>query len=623
MGTHLLAAADPGPYRRAMHGLTRAWILPDAGEGAAPLKDRVLAARGLHDEQVRRRFLHPRFDDLRDPGDLPGLDEVAGHLVDAVRAQRKVAIYGDYDVDGLTASAILHRVITAAAPGAEPRIHVPHRLDDGYGLSVASLEQLHTEGVEVVVTVDCGVTAVAEAAAARDLGLVLLITDHHALREDGRLPDAVAIAHPGLPGHDYPFPGFSGAGVAWVLARRFAYRWCGEGVISACLQEAIEEALPMAALGTVADVMPLTGENRVLVAAGLGLLPNTLHAGLRALLAECDLVGANGKEAPPIDTEAVAFRLAPRLNAAGRMGDAEKALGLLTAARCDDEAAVTKLDEAAADLTRMNTRRQGIQRSVLAEASEMAEAAGMTETDRRIIVLANPGWHRGVIGIVCANLVDRFGRPTILMEQDGSRCRGSARSIEGYSILDALVAHAPMLTSYGGHSAAAGLEVHVDQLAEFTESITAHANDAIEPGRIDRPPQVVDAEATLPECTLEAIHDLAGMAPFGRGNPEPVLLLRDLVVARAASPMGARSAHLRMRVRPAGAAGSGLRAVWWRQGKHVATLPAGVSLDAIVSPRINRYMGRRSVELHVVDVRLSTAEVTSPSTRPSAARRGP
>ena len=575
-----------------MQGLTRRWKLGDGHRGPAgeSLLARVLAVRGLDDPSAIEGFLTPSMGETHDPGLLAGIDAAAGRLVEAVRNDEPVVIYGDYDVDGITATAILWHVIRTVAPDAPLRSYVPHRLEEGYGLNADALRSLAGDGAAVIVSVDCGITAIDEAELARELGVDLIITDHHTpATDDGGnvvLPAAHSIVHPGLPGGDYPTTDLCGAGVAFKLACRFARTWCGSDRVSTALQHVLTDSLSLVALGTIADVMPLTGENRVLAGLGLRRIRSTKLAGLQALIEASGLAGED------IDTEGVGFRLAPRINAAGRMGHASEAVQLLTEADGDEAESI------AAALCTLNDERQRTEREILEQAIEMAKAAGMTEPGRRIIVLAHPDWHVGVLGIVCSRLVERFGRPAILMQEIDGLCRGSARSIDGYSIHEGLTACREHLVGYGGHAAAAGLSLDATQLGVFTDAITTHANAAI--GREDLVPWlVIDADAALSEIDAGPVLELDRMAPFGRGNARPRFRIRDLRITEI-KPMGRDNSHLSLRL--AGDGGRGVRAVWWKQGERADALADGMRVDVVARANLNRWRNNVTAELEILDL---------------------
>ncbi len=588
-----------------MRGLTRRWLFrgtPDNSSGSLPPQNaldlppvvrRVLAARGMHDAETILRFCEPKLTHLYDPALMPNIDTAATRLVDAVRRDELIAIYGDYDVDGITATAILYHIIKTVQPKARITTYVPHRLDEGYGLNCDALRQLKSDGVDLVISVDCGVTASQSAKTARDIGLDLIITDHHNLPPNGApLPDAVAVVHPRLPTADtpYPFGDLCGAGVAFKLAWRFATTWCNSERVSEQLQKALLHMLPLVALGTIADVAPLVDENRVLTAYGLRFIKHTPLPGLRAL------IEASGLMDEKIDSEKVGFVLGPRLNACGRMGHAADAVRMLTDAPADEAIAI------AHRLTELNRQRQNIEQQILDQASRMAEDRGMTASDRRMIALAHESWHPGVVGIVCSRLVERFGRPAILLQRLEDICKGSARSIEGYSIHDGIAAGARYLTTFGGHSMAAGLSLVPTYLEPFVEVITEHANRHITADQLT-PALTIDCDALLGELDLATVRRLHALSPFGRGNRAPTLRVRNIVVAEPPRQIGSQGKHLSLRLREDGPASRRwLRAVWWNAGERAADLAAGMRLDVVIEPKLNAWNGRVNVEAELRDV---------------------
>ena len=599
-----------------MRGLTRRWIGAEEAERAAGgpgsgLVERVLAARGLTDAGERERFLNPTLHMLHDPSGIPDLDAAAARVLGACRGGEKVVIYGDYDADGVTASAVLVRALRAIAPGADVSAYIPHRLDEGYGLNGDALRELAASGARVVVSVDCGVTAVAEARLAKNLGLELIITDHHnppASMED--LPDAMVL-HPRRPDSAYPFGELCGAGVAFKLAWRLATLSCGSERVPAALRETLLELLGLAALGTVADVVPLVDENRAIAAFGLRRLASSSIPGVRALV-EASSVGRGG-----VDAEAAGFRLGPRLNAAGRLGHARDALELLLT---DDAPRAAAL---AAELDALNTERRSIERRIADEAGAMAERAGMTGGGRRAIVLASEGWHAGVIGIVCSRLVERYGRPVVLLQREGGVCKGSCRSVEGFNIAGALGGCAEHLLTHGGHDMAAGLSLEEASLEAFREAFCAAADAALTEDDLS-PGTRVDASASPEELTVDHARGLARLAPFGRSNPAPTLLVRGSRLAEDAGVMGAHGRHGQLRLERAGGA---VRCVAWNWGERVEThareLRRGAEIDALVRLKLNEWRGRVSAECEVLDLRLAGApEVAAPAgagvSRPSS-----
>ncbi len=581
-----------------MRGLRRRWVLrePAAAPPTASSADRtslarrVLHARGITTAEAIDRFCHPKLTHLHDPSLLPGLDEAADRLVRAVRAGETIAIYGDYDVDGITATAILFHVIRAVAPETRLITYVPHRLEEGYGLNAEALLRLRRDGASLVVTVDCGITAAEEVHVARQAGLEVIITDHHNLPGDGRPWPEALLVHPRLPGSTYPCGDLCGAGVAFKLAWRFATTWSRSDRVPDTLRQMLLDLLPLVALGTIADVVPLVDENRVLAAYGLQVIKQTPLVGLRALIEAADLMDER------IDCEKVGYVLGPRLNACGRMGHAAEAVRLLTAAAPAEAATIAR------GLSDQNRERQRVERAITDDAMRKAEEAGMTADDRRAIVLADPAWHPGVIGIVCSRLVERYGRPAILLEHGPELCRGSARSIDGYSISSALEACAEHLVSYGGHDAAAGLALEPDDLDAFTAALIAHANEHIAVEHLT-PVIRIDCDVQIDELDLAAVRELALLAPFGRGNSRPSVRVRDVTIAEDPRPMGAEGRHLQLRFRQDRDGRRRLvRGVWWNAGSLATRLATGMRLDIVIEPRVNEWRGRVTVEGIVRDV---------------------
>jgi len=583
-------SSDPS---RTSAGLTRRWRLAsDLGPGDGDVVGRVLAARGLIDPDEARAFLEPRLTDLHDPSLIPDLDRAAERLLGALRRREPVVIWGDYDVDGVTAAAILKHTAAAVAPDAPVRAYIPHRMDEGYGLNADGLRALADDGARVVVTVDCGVTATDEARLARELGVDLIVTDHHTPPStEADLPDAYAVVHPGRPDSAYPFPELTGAGVAYKLAWRLATLAARSERVPAPIRDLLIEMLAPAAMGTIADVAPLVGENRVIARFGLRRVRATPLLGLRALIEASGLAGER------IGTEEVGFRLAPRLNACGRMGHAREALELLLTT---DPARAAHL---AQRLTRLNDERRRVESAITTQAARRAEDAGMTGDAAHAIVLADPGWHAGVIGIVCSRLVERFHVPAVLLQDAGDRLHGSCRSVDGLDIHAALSDCRAHLTTFGGHAMAAGLSLAADRLGAFTEAFTRAVERRRPPG--PRTPVItVDCDAALDELTVPAVRRLTDLGPFGRGNPRPRVRLAGLRLTEPPRALGAGGAHLKLTV---GAGGRAMRLVAWGWGERRAELHTGATIDAVVEPRINAWRGVETVEPHLSDLAVRDA----------------
>ncbi len=593
-------AATPHPVGTAQddRGMLFRWSprAPGAPAQGVSLLDRVLSARGIVGEQAAGAYLHPSLGHLHDPSLIPGLDRAAERILAALERGERIAIYGDYDADGATATAILFHTMTAirpqAAPGAESEgqivCYVPHRIDEGYGLHEDAIASLAEDGCTLIVSVDCGITAVGPAAVARKLGVDLIITDHHnPPANEAELPDAFAIVHPRAPGSAYPFEGLCGAGVAYKLAWRMCTMKSGSAKVEPGLRALLIELLALAALGSVADVVPLTDENRAIAKFGLGRIQGSPLGGLRALVEACDL--ANEK----VKADDVAFRLAPRINACGRLGHARDTVELLTTASGE------RAEALAAQLARQNDQRRRVEKAIFDQACELAEASGMTGDSRRAIVLAHEDWHPGVVGIVCSRLVERFARPVILMQRAGELTGGSGRSIDGFSLHAALTDCADLLAGYGGHDMAAGLRLQTSNLETFTERFIERTNAELAPHDLVRTTRY-DAEATLGELTIDSINELARMEPFGRDNPPVQVRLRGLRVSVLPRFFGAAGDHARLTVTDGRQT---VQLLGWRWAERVQGISPGAMIEAIVTPGLNRWNGICRVEPILVDLR--------------------
>lgn len=553
--------------------------------GVAPLIAQVLWNRGLTDPTQARAFLQPRLSDLHDPRELPGCSSAARRIAQAVRKGEPIAVYGDYDVDGMTAIAILHACLKLV--GCPVRYYVPHRLEEGYGVSAEALRSLIAEGAKLIVTVDCGIGAAEIFSEAAGRGAEFIVTDHHALGE--RLPDATAVVHPLLSegGRTYPNPDLCGAGVAFKLAWQVARELCGETRVDEPMREFLLEATCLAALGTIADVVPLTGENRVLATFGLRGLPSVRHVGLRALLESAGLAETS------LDAYHVGFVLAPRLNAAGRMGHAAQAVELLTTSDA------ARAREIALWLAARNTERQKVERAIFEEARERVVARRWNESDRRAIVLASENWHGGVIGIVASRLVEEFSRPTILIALNGDGIgQGSGRSVPGFHLAEALAACGEHLLSHGGHAMAGGLKICREKIDGFTEAFEEYACRCLSPEQLI-PRRRIDAETTLGALGYSVVDLLEKMAPFGAGNPRPVLAVRGCRLACPPRRMGRSGQAVSLLLSQNKTA---LRAVGFDMGDLADHLLGQETIDVAAEPMLNTYQGRTTVELRLRDV---------------------
>ena len=549
----------------------------------------LLICRGIADPQQVRQFLDSRLSDLRAPELLPGCSAAAERLHCALQQGKRIVVYGDYDVDGMSATAIMRQCLKLL--GGNVGYHVPNRLEEGYGLNAEAITRLAAEKAELLVTVDCGIASVREAEVARECGLELIITDHH---EPGpALPQAAAIVHPRLPGASYPFGGLSGAGVALKVAWAVCQQASGATRVAPVMRDFLVRAVGLAALGTIADVVPLVDENRVLVRHGLATLTQATWPGLAALI---KVAGLSDKAR--LDAEDVAFQLAPRLNAAGRLGQAPLAVELLETDRPD------RALELAQYIDRLNVSRQSLERSIYLAANKQIKEHFDLEHDAAL-VLADHGWHPGVLGIVAGRLAERHHRPVVLIAWDQLGVRpgtGSARSIPGFHLHAALQACGEHLVAHGGHAAAAGLSIEQCNLEAFRASFNEYTAACW--GDADRTAELwIDAEAPLSAFTVEVVEQAERLAPFGCGNARPLLCASGVTLAGPPQPLGSSGRHLAVRLAQHDIT---LRAVAFGRDDWAEPLAAVQGpLDVAFRPTVNRFRGRRNVELHLVDWRLA------------------
>jgi single-stranded-DNA-specific exonuclease len=540
-----------------------------------PTVARLLCLRGMPDPEMASRFLSPSLDHLHDPFRLAGMHTAVERIERALANKERIAIHGDYDVDGITSTVILRRALEML--GGEVVHFIPERLRDGYGLQPAAIERLHAEGVHLIVSVDCGIRATEATLRARELGVDLIITDHH--EPEGTLPPALAVINPKRHDCSYPDKNLAGVGVALKLVQALCAR--------ADRAKWLPAFVKIAAIGTLADVVPLVGENRVIAKLGLGSLSRGRHTvGLRSLLEASGLAGKT------IDSYQVGFILAPRVNAAGRMSTPDIATRLLLA---NDESLVEEARALAQQLNDENLRRQN------EEADLVAQAKKAIETDpaigaHNVLVVGGDGWHRGVIGIAASKLVDQFNKPAIVLSVDGSVAHGSCRSIPAFDMLDALERCADLFLRFGGHKQAAGLTMDAEKVPEFRARINAHADEVLDPDDL-RPRLRIDAALSLRSITQDLVDGLNALAPFGLANPRPVFHAMPVEIVDGPRPIKDR--HLKMTFRQDGRS---FRAIAWRAAERAAFLTenrAGVNLA--FSLEQNEYQGETYLELSVAD----------------------
>lgn len=580
------------------------------------LVERLLQARGLALSE-RDKFLLPTMEHLEGLEQMPGAQKVAARLLAALRRDASIAIHGDYDADGVCAAALLLHALRAIQPSARLQILIPHRVLDGFGIAEEAVNRLSESGVEVIVTVDCGANSPAAAKRARELGIELLITDHHEpkLNADGsqQWPDAAAIAHPHLHGRSPEAHLPSGSGVAWMVAQALV-REANAGGTSPHPQQLmmLTQLLGLVAIGTIADVMPLLGDNRTLTACGIRTLRSTRLTGLRALL---QVPSHKHRE---FDCQFIGWKLGPSINASGRMGHAQPMADLLAAPMSEPDSAVPASLRAIAEQAVIdNQMRREATATLEAAALEQLEQSDHSEQSdqskksqpqeiRGAIVLADPSWPLGILGLGCARLADRFGVPAVLLTEletaDGALLKGSCRSVLGYSILEGLRSCADLLVSFGGHPGAAGVSLKPADLSAFRKRLTAHALAGM-PERNSGVPvtQLFDAVAQLHEVSdVNQLRELARMAPFGAGNPLPVLRLDNLTI-EVARTMGADASHLSLDVKSPGNSPRLMRCVWFGAGNRVGKFVRGRRINLLARASINSYNGKETPQLQLVD----------------------
>ena len=550
-----------------------------AALGVAPIVARLLCQRGLGDPEQAARFLNPCLDQLHDPMALADMRVAVDRLMAAVARKERVAIHGDYDVDGVTSTVILRRALELL--GGDVVHFIPERMTDGYGLQPSAIERLHAEGVSVIVSVDCGIRGNDAARRARELGVDLIITDHH--EPAAELPPALAVINPKRRDCTYPDKYLAGVGVALKLVQALCQRMQRTSWLPGFIK--------VAAIGTLADVVPLVGENRVIASLGLDLLSRGPHrVGLRALL---DVAGLAGKT---IDSYHISFMVAPRVNAAGRMSTPDIAARLLLAS---DEAMGDEARELALRLDGENVRRQEEEAEILAAAKKIVQTDPEVGA-RSVLVVAGDLWHRGVIGIVASKLVDAFHRPAIVLSVEGDLAHGSCRSIPRFDMLGALERCAPLMTRFGGHKQAAGLTIEASRIRALRLAVNAIADESLGPEDLS-PRLLIDGDLAFRGITDGVAGDVAALAPFGSGNPRPVFAARRVEIIDG--PRTLKERHLKMSLRQDGRI---FRAIAWRAAERHDHLAAHrAALDVAFSLEQNRYNGETYVELTLADVRKS------------------
>ncbi|MGD2095016.1 MAG: single-stranded-DNA-specific exonuclease RecJ [Phycisphaerales bacterium] len=550
----------------------------------SPLLAQVLINRGIDDAQSASVFLRPKLTNLIDPDQMPGITPAVHRIEHAITNKEKITVYGDYDVDGITGVAILWQVLKLL--DADVDYYIPHRIDEGYGLNTEAVRALADSGSKLVVTVDCGITACDSAELAGQLGLDLIITDHH--QPGSELPLAAAIVHPALE-ESYPNQDSAGAMVAFKLAWAIANEFNSGKKLEPRLRDFMINATSLAAMGTIADVVDLRGENRVLTSYGLKTLPESKLSGIQALI---ESVGLTGHK---LDSYHIGFRLAPILNASGRMGHARLAVELLTS---DGQLRSMQIAEY---LKEQNSQRQQYERKIFKQACEMIVKRNLHHPDRKSIVLVNENWHNGVIGIVASRIVDKFYRPTIMFNsgttEDGI-AQGSARSIQDFCLLSAIKACSKHLVSFGGHKMAAGIKIETDKIDLFAAEFEAYAKQNLDEKDVSARLHI-DAVAPLSDFSLEAVDELQMLGPFGQGNPQPVFATKGARLAGPPRRVGSGREHLQLAITDNT---NTIRCIGFRFGKLEKKLLEQEFFNVAYQPQLNTYNGNTNVEFVLTDV---------------------
>jgi single-stranded-DNA-specific exonuclease len=544
--------------------------------GVSPVIAALLINRGFSDPASARGFLKPSLDDLHEPLLLKDAERAVERILAAIENKEKILIWGDYDVDGTTGTVVLRKALEMI--GAETGFHVPNRFTEGYGLNIPALEKAKERGFSLVITVDCGSTAFEPIQWAADNGMDVIVTDHHLTKDEG-LPAAYAVVNPNQPGCEYPDKNLAGVGVAFKLAHALL-RVRGR-------EKTVPGFLKMVAIGTVADIMKLSGENRAIVKLGLLDLPRAQNLGLKALMevAECR---------SEMTSYHIGFRIAPRINAAGRMDVARHVVELFEAQTFE------KARELANLLNSRNLERQKIQREITERAMlEYVESGGSTNQSH-VAVVAGEGWHRGVIGLAASRITEKLHRPSIVISVEHGIGHGSARSINGYHLLEGLNSCGELFEQFGGHAAAAGLKIKQDNIALLRERINAHAAENLE-GEDLSPEIAIDAQLSTASLNLKLVEEMRMLEPFGAGNPKPVFATRGLVLAEA--PFVMKEKHLKLRL--VADDGRQFEAVWWDgvEKSHGLSLDAQAKIEVAYTPEANTWQGNTRLQLVIEDAR--------------------
>ena len=544
-----------------------------------PLVGQLLLNRGFEDVEKALGFINCHLGDLTDPYLLHGMDRAVGRIVDALDREEKVLVYGDYDVDGVTATSLI--LLFLRDLGFSTYYYIPNRVEEGYGVNRESLRKFGEQGIGLVITVDCGISSVGEIAFAKSLGMDVIVTDHH--EPPGTLPEAVALINPLLPDCSFPYKSLAGVGLAFYLVAGLRKGLRDRGFFENREEPSLVDYLDLVAVGTIADIVPLTGINRILVRAGLEQVNLNPRLGIKTLLDVC------GVGQGQVDSSSVAYRLAPKINAAGRLSDASAGVRLLTTDNSEDAVRL------AGYLDVENVERQRIEEKIHSEAVDQILSGGMLE-GRRSIVLSSADWHPGVVGIVASRLMERYYRPTVLLCLENGVLKGSARGIPKFHLFQGLSRCRELLLEFGGHKYAAGVKLDPEKIDRFRERFEEVVREMV-PEDDFIPVMTLDAVTRLEELGLAEVYKFQSLSPFGAGNPEPVVLLKEVEVI---DPRVVGGDHLSFSVKQNG---TSVGAIAFRQAHEMEKLSE--SMDLAVVPEIQTWKGVTRVKLRVRGMRPS------------------
>lgn len=542
-----------------------------------PIITAILLNRGISEDKIKAYFTKS-MRDVINPLEMKDMDKAVARIMAALEKKEPIVVYGDYDVDGITSTAVLYDFLRSN--GADVEYYIPERQNEGYGINIMAVNKLIKKGRKLLISVDCGITAVGETSFAHLQGMDVIITDHHTCKE--KIPeDAVAVLDPKREDDEYPFDSLCGVGVAFKLI--LAVTMAMGKKTSDCFNKYID----LVAIGTIADVVPLTDENRVFVDRGLKLLQNPSRPGIRALF---EVAGTR----TPVSASTIGFTLAPRLNASGRLYNASTGVELLLSDNYDEALKTAK------ELDAANRQRQNAEQEIFEQALDMI-ARDPNFEKKKVIVLANTNWHQGVIGIVASRLNERYYKPCILISDDGKgNGKGSGRSIPDFNLFDALSACEDVLTGFGGHAAAAGLNINIADVPKFSEEINKYADKCITK-EMQTPKLWIDCPINPKTATLQCARVLSKLEPFGMGNEKPVFSMENLEVAFF-NTVGVENNHLRLRLVKDGMSFS---CIGFSLGSYAEKLFQGAKIDAAFQLEVNYYQGTESVQLIIKDIKVN------------------